>query len=100
MDTTFMNSGDSKTSDTRRILLSLSNKINKNKRRSKYVALSILSIYYTQKNIKEIQKRLKYQLWHGMKSMNYMMDHILYQIFKNILSISSKNMRELPIIAQ
>ena len=62
MDTTFMNSGDSKTSDTRRILLSLSNKINKNKRRSKYVALSILSIYYTQKNIKEIQKRLKYQL--------------------------------------
>ena len=25
---------------------------------------------------------LKYQLRHGMKSLNYLMDHILYQIFK------------------
>ena len=33
---------------------------------------------------------LKYQLRHGMKSLNYLMDHTQYQIFKNILSISSK----------
>ena len=35
---------------------------------------------------------LKYQLRHGMKSLNYLMDHILYQILKNILSISSKTL--------
>ena len=27
---------------------------------------------------------LKYQLQHEMKSLNYLMDHILYQIFKKI----------------
>ena len=31
---------------------------------------------------------LKYQLQHGMKNLNYLMDHILYQIFKIILNIS------------
>ena len=31
---------------------------------------------------------LKYHLQHGMKSWNYLMDHILYQIFKIILNIS------------
>ena len=41
---------------------------------------------------------LKYQLRHGMKSLNYLMGDILYQIFKNILIISSKNMRQLQII--
>ena len=34
--------------------------------------------------------KLKYQLRHGMKSLNYLMDHILYQIFKIILNISLK----------
>ena len=33
---------------------------------------------------------LKYQLRHGMKSLNYLMDHILYLIFKTILNISLK----------
>ena len=31
---------------------------------------------------------LKYQLQHGLKNLNYLMDHILYQVFKIILSIS------------
>ena len=31
---------------------------------------------------------LKYQLQHGMKSLNHLMDHILYQIFKITLNIS------------
>ena len=31
---------------------------------------------------------LKYHLQHGMKSWNYLMDHILYQIFKIILNMS------------
>ena len=35
-----------------------------------------------------------------MESLNNFMDHILYEIFKTILSISSKNMRHLLIILQ
>ena len=31
---------------------------------------------------------LKYQVRHRMKSLNYLMDHIPYQIFKIILNIS------------
>ena len=46
MDTIFMNSEKSKTSDPHRPLLNLSDKINL-KRSDKYVALSDLSIYYT-----------------------------------------------------
>ena len=51
MDTIFMNSENSKTSDAHRLLLNLSDKI-KLKRSNKYVALSNLSIYYTWKNIR------------------------------------------------
>ena len=51
MDTIFMNSENSKTSDPHRLLINLSDKMNL-KRSDKYVALSNLSIYYTWKNIK------------------------------------------------
>ena len=51
MDTIFMNSKNGKTSDPNRLLLNLSDKINL-KRSDKYVAQSISSIYYTQKNMK------------------------------------------------
>ena len=50
MDTIFMNSKISKTSDSHRLLLNLTEKINL-KRSDKYVALSNLSVYYTWKNI-------------------------------------------------
>ena len=43
---------------------------------------------------------LKYQLQHGIKNLNYLMDHIIYQIFKIILNISLKKMRQLLIILQ
>ena len=46
MDTIFMNSENSKTFDSHRLLLNVSDRINV-KRRDKYVALSNLSIYYT-----------------------------------------------------
>ena len=46
MDTIFMNSENSKTSDPHRLLLNLLNKINV-KRNDEYVALSNVSIYYT-----------------------------------------------------
>ena len=88
MNTIFMNSKKSKTSDPRRLLLNLIDKIDL-RREDKYIALSNLSIYYTWKNIKKSYKiiNLKYQLQHRMKNSNYLMDHILYQIFKNILNI-------------
>ena len=52
MDTIFINSKSSKTSDLNRLLLNLSEKIYL-KRSDKYVVLSNLSIYYTWKNIKK-----------------------------------------------
>ena len=100
-----MNSENSKTCDSHRLLLNLTDKINL-KRSDKYAALSNLSIYdisiykKSKKNIKKPYKnnKLKHQLQHGMKSLNYLMDHILYQIFKTISIISSKNNRQLLTI--
>ena len=46
MNTIFMNSQNSKTSDPHSLLLNLLDKINL-KRNDKYVALSNLSLYYT-----------------------------------------------------
>ena len=54
----------------------------------------ILAFTMHRKNIKNPKtkktktKKLKYQLLPGMESLNYPKDHILYQIFKIILSIS------------
>ena len=39
------------------------------------------------------QQILRYLGQRGMKNLNYPIDHILYQIFKFILSISLKNMK-------
>ena len=99
MNTVFMNSGNSKTSDPHRLLPNLSNEINL-KRSHKIVALSNLSIYSTWKDVKKYTKiiNVKCQLQHGIKSLNYLMDHVLYQIFRNLLSIASKHMRQLLII--
>ena len=41
-------------------------------------------------NLKKLQR--------GMKNLNYLVDQILYQTFKIILSISLKNMKNLLII--
>ena len=86
-----MNSENSKTSDPHRLLLNLSDKINL-KRSDKYVALSNLSIYYTWKNMKKSYKNNKFKISASteMKSLNYLMDHILYQILKITLNISLK----------
>ena len=61
MDTIFMNSENSKTSDPHRLLLNFSDKINLN-REDKYVALSNLSTYYTWKNIKKSYKNNKFKI--------------------------------------
>ena len=55
MDTMFMNSENSKTSDPHRLLLNLSGKINL-KRSNKYVALSNLNIYNKWENMKKLYK--------------------------------------------
>ena len=69
-----MNSEDSKTSDHHRLLLNLSDIINL-KRRDKYVALSLsIQIKISKRHTKLIS--LKHQLQNGMKSLNYLMDHI------------------------
>ena len=83
-----MNSEDSKTSDPQTLLLNLTNKTGL-RRKYKYIALSILTIYYTWKNIKKSYKNNKFsiQLQHGMKNLNYLTDRILYQIFRIILNI-------------
>ena len=79
MNTIFMNSKNSTTSDTHRLLLNLSDKTNL-RRKDKHITLSNLGIYYTWKNIKSHVKtiNLKYQLQYRMKNLNYLMDHILY----------------------
>ena len=88
-----------KTSDSHRLLLNLADKINL-KQSDKYVALSNLSIYYIWKSIKKSNKNNKFKIsaptWND--SLNYLMDHNLYQIFKITLNISLKNLRQLLII--
>ena len=83
MDTIFVTSKNSKTSDLHRLLLHLSEKIFLI-RNDKYVAVSNLSIHYTSKDT----KNPKYQLWHRMNNLTYLTDHILYQMFKIVLNIS------------
>ena len=61
MDTIFTSSKNSKTSDSHRLLLNLSKKINL-KRSDAYVASSNLSRYYTWKNIKKSYKNNKFKI--------------------------------------
>ena len=61
MNTTFMNSENSKTPDPHRLLLNLTDKIGL-RRKDKYVALSNLGIYYTWKNIKKAYKNNKFKI--------------------------------------
>ena len=83
-----MNSKNSKLSEPYVLILKLIDKLDL-RRGEKSLALSNLSICYTRKNMKSSynNNKFKYLLQHGMINLNYMMDHILYQIFKTILSI-------------
>ena len=87
MDTIFMNSENSRTPKPHILILKLTNKLDL-RIGEKIIALSNLSIYYTWKNITHtITINLKNLHQHGMINLNYQMDHVLYQIFKIILSI-------------
>ena len=61
MDIRFMNSKNSATSDTHRLLLDLTDKANL-KSSNKYVPLSNFTIYYTWKNMKKSCKNKKFKI--------------------------------------
>ena len=101
MDTVFMNSENSKTSDLHSLFLNFSDKINL-KRSDKYFVLSNLSFYYTWKNIKKSYKNSKLKIsaptWNekfefpdGSYSVSDIADYFEYMV---------KNMRQLVIIIQ
>ena len=101
MNTICMNFKNSKTYDPHRLLLNLPDKIYL-RTKDKYIALSNLSIYYTWQNTKKSYDDNKFKISapHGMRNLNYLMDHILYQIFKIILNIYLKSMRKKQSILQ
>ena len=88
IDIIFMNSENSKTSELHVLVLKLTNKLDL-RMGEKVIALSNLSIFYTRKNIKNhtITVNLKYLHQDGMINLNCLMDPILDQILKTILSI-------------
>ena len=88
MDTIFMNSEKNQTSKSHTLMLKLTDKLDL-RRGERSIGLSNLSIYYIWKNIKRPKTiiNLKHQLQHGIINLDCLMDHILYQIFKIILSI-------------
>ena len=61
MNTIFINSKNSGTSDLHRLLLILTDKLNLRKS-DKYIALSNLSVYYTWKNIRKSCKDNKFKI--------------------------------------
>ena len=91
MDTIFMNSENSKTSDPHRLLLNLTDKIDL-RRKDKYIALSNLSIYYRWKNIKKLHKNNKFKISAPTWNEEFELPDglYLYQIFKVVLNIYIK----------
>ena len=94
METIFMNTENSKTSEPHRFKLDLTDKLNL-KNPSKNMALANLSIYYTWKNIKSEYNNNKFRFLHqlAMILLTYLMVLTLLWIFRIILNLSSKNMR-------
>ena len=82
METFFMNTKNSKTSEPHRLMLDLKNP-NKN------MALASLSIYYTWKNVKSTYNNSEFKIphLHGMIHLIYLMDRIIFQLYKIILNI-------------
>ena len=95
----FMNSKNSKISDPHRLILNFADKINL-KRNDKYVPLSNLNIYDTQKNIKSHTKiaNLKYRPQHEMKSLNYLIDYLLIRYSRLLRIYLLKDMEKRLII--
>ena len=91
MDTIFVSSENSKKSDLYRLLFNRSDKMNLN-RSDKYVEKYKKFIQNNDNLNNSNQNNLKHQLKREIKSWSYLMDHILYHIFKIIfLRMLSKN---------
>ena len=88
METFFMNTKNSKTSESHKFRYNLIDKLDL-KNPNKNIALANLSIYYTWKIIKSFIKAISLQYQHqlGMKHLTYLTDRIIYQKYKIILNI-------------
>ena len=93
MDTMFMNSENSRTSEYHVLVLKLADKLNL-RRSQKSAPLSNLSIYYT------ITISLKYLLQHGVIPLAFLMGAIPLQTYTIILSIFLRNIVKMLIIHQ
>ena len=94
-----MNTLNSKTNESNKFIYRFTDKLNL-KNPNKNIALANLSIYYTRKNIKSEynNNKFKIMLQLGMINLIYLMDLILFLIFKIIFYTLSKNMKLLQII--
>ena len=88
METFFINTKNSKTSEPHRLKYNLIDKLDL-KNPNKNMALASLSIYYTWKNVKSIYDNNKFKIphLHGMIHLIYLMDRIIYQLYKIISNI-------------
>ena len=96
METIFMNRENSKTNESYKFVLNLSQRLELGSS-DKLVALRNLSIYYTWKNIKKQYnnnklKIMEFELPDGSYSVSDMV-LILFQIFKKMLNLSLKSMK-------
>ena len=102
MDTIFMNSKNSRTSEYHVLLLNLTNKIDL--RSEKTVALSNLSIYYTWKNIKSSYNNNKFKISAPTWNEEFKLPDASYSIsdiqdyFQQILKKHSESVDNPPII--
>ena len=103
MDTIFMNSENSKTSEYHVLVLKFTDKLNL-RRGQKTVALSNLSIYYTWKNIKSSYNNNKFKIsaptWNeefelpdGSYSMSDIQDYFEYILKKHSESVDNPSIR-------
>ena len=88
METFFMNTKNSGTSEPHRFKYDLIDKLDL-KNSNKNMALASLSIYYTWKNVKSIYNNNKFKIsaptWND--TLIYLMDCIIYQLYKIISNI-------------
>ena len=94
MVTIFMNTENSKTNEPRRFTLDLADKLNlKNPKKNMGLVNFVFNTLgkTSSKNTRTINSKFLLQL--GKKLLIYLMVLILFQIFKIILNLSSKNMK-------
>lgn len=90
MDTIFVSSENSKKSNLYRLLFNRSDKMNLN--RSDIYVEKYKFFFQNNDNLNNSnQNNLKHQLEREIKSWSYLMDYILYHIFKIFLRMLSKN---------